>query len=308
MGAFLPSAAQTAPWALSGGHPALAHGPGSILIPPEVLVQNSVHPWSTGQLPEPLPGAMALLVAVLLLLLALAGHSQRPCSPTAFYKNCWIRRFPGLRVDLRESQSRGARLLRGYAEISARQCSRACCLLRNGECLLVTSWHAWNPAVLGNGYVNSPSSPQEEIEEDLEIFFWGRKAEVHCNSCPKLRSHRKEIDNLYFFRRLHIKILGSALKFWISVTKLVGKANIKRVTLQCSSPSIVENKQWQWFQQHSLHGVWHQTRTWWEGKWRGHTVCPLKYRNIQCPWRKPSLVLCLHHVSGANQVTIKLQQ
>ncbi|OWK62496.1 MANSC domain-containing protein 4 [Lonchura striata] len=78
---------------------------------------------------------MALLLAavrVLLLLLGLPGVSQCLCLPTAFYQNCWIQRFPGLLVDLRESQRRGAQLLKGYAEISPQQCSRTCCLLRNG--------------------------------------------------------------------------------------------------------------------------------------------------------------------------------
>ncbi|NXS86717.1 MANS4 protein, partial [Erpornis zantholeuca] len=86
---------------------------------------------------------MALLVAVaeVLLLLGLPGESQCLCSPTAFYKNCWIRRFPGLLVDLRESQRRGAQLLKGYAEISPQQCSRACCLLRNVSCNLAVFYH-----------------------------------------------------------------------------------------------------------------------------------------------------------------------
>ncbi|NXU10736.1 MANS4 protein, partial [Pardalotus punctatus] len=75
-------------------------------------------------------------VAEVLLLLALPGACQSLCSPTAFYKNCWIRRFPGLLVDLRESQRRGARLLKGSAEISPQQCSRSCCLLRNVSCNL----------------------------------------------------------------------------------------------------------------------------------------------------------------------------
>ncbi|NXB63144.1 MANS4 protein, partial [Struthidea cinerea] len=86
---------------------------------------------------------MALLVAAaeVLLLLGLAGESQCLCSPTAFYKNCWIRRFPGLLVDLRESQRRGAQLLKGYAEVSPQQCSRACCLLRNVSCNLAVFYH-----------------------------------------------------------------------------------------------------------------------------------------------------------------------
>ncbi|NWY72027.1 MANS4 protein, partial [Erithacus rubecula] len=86
---------------------------------------------------------MALLAAVarVLLLLALPGQCQGLCSPTAFYKNCWIRRFPGLLVDLRESQRRGAQLLKGYAETSPQQCSRACCLLRNVSCNLAVFYH-----------------------------------------------------------------------------------------------------------------------------------------------------------------------
>ncbi|NWS81126.1 MANS4 protein, partial [Toxostoma redivivum] len=87
---------------------------------------------------------MALLVAVaqvLLLLLGLAGQSQGLCSPTAFYKNCWIRRFPGLLVDLQESQRRGAQLLKGYAETSPQQCSRTCCLLSNVSCNLAVFYH-----------------------------------------------------------------------------------------------------------------------------------------------------------------------
>ncbi|NXV06957.1 MANS4 protein, partial [Cettia cetti] len=85
--------------------------------------------------------ALLLPAAQVLLLLALAGESQRLCSPTAFYRNCWIRRFPGLLVDLRESQRRGAQLLKGYAETSPQQCSRSCCLLRNVSCNLAVFYH-----------------------------------------------------------------------------------------------------------------------------------------------------------------------
>ncbi|NXP86368.1 MANS4 protein, partial [Passerina amoena] len=84
---------------------------------------------------------LAAAPALLLLLLGLPGHSRRLCSPTAFYKNCWIRRFPGLLLDLRESRRRGAQLLQGYAETSPQQCSRSCCLLRNVSCNLAVFYH-----------------------------------------------------------------------------------------------------------------------------------------------------------------------
>ncbi|NWW73234.1 MANS4 protein, partial [Climacteris rufus] len=86
---------------------------------------------------------MALLMAVaeVLLVVGLAGQCHCLCSPTAFYKNCWIRRFPGLLADLQESQRRGAQLLRVYAEVSPQQCSRSCCLLRNVSCNLAVFYH-----------------------------------------------------------------------------------------------------------------------------------------------------------------------
>ncbi|NXW88177.1 MANS4 protein, partial [Alopecoenas beccarii] len=86
---------------------------------------------------------MILLVAIaeVLLVLGLAVESDSVCSPTTFYKNCWIRRFPGLLVDLQESQKRGAQVLKIYAEVSPQQCSRTCCLLRNVSCNLAVFYH-----------------------------------------------------------------------------------------------------------------------------------------------------------------------
>ncbi|XP_066489048.1 MANSC domain-containing protein 4 [Tiliqua scincoides] len=70
------------------------------------------------------------------LLLGWVWQSDCLCSPTTFYQNCWIRRFPRLAVDLEQSKERGAHLLKVYTEATAQQCSRTCCLMKNVSCNL----------------------------------------------------------------------------------------------------------------------------------------------------------------------------
>ncbi|XP_054883950.1 MANSC domain-containing protein 4-like isoform X2 [Poeciliopsis prolifica] len=72
----------------------------------------------------------------LLTVLGLVCHTESMCSPTSYYKNCWIRRFPGISIDVEASQRRGAQLLRSYPEDTALECSRRCCLARNLSCNL----------------------------------------------------------------------------------------------------------------------------------------------------------------------------
>ncbi|KAF0040609.1 hypothetical protein F2P81_006507 [Scophthalmus maximus] len=72
----------------------------------------------------------------LLAVLSVLRHAEASCSPTSYYKNCWIRRFPGIFLDIGESQRRGAQLLRHYQEETALKCSRTCCLTRNFSCNL----------------------------------------------------------------------------------------------------------------------------------------------------------------------------
>uniref|UniRef100_A0A3P8SAQ7 MANSC domain-containing protein n=1 Tax=Amphiprion percula TaxID=161767 RepID=A0A3P8SAQ7_AMPPE len=72
----------------------------------------------------------------LTLVLSLVSHTESRCSPTSYYKNCWIRRFPGIFIDIEESQRRGAQLLKFYQEETALKCSRTCCLTRNFSCNL----------------------------------------------------------------------------------------------------------------------------------------------------------------------------
>lgn len=83
-----------------------------------------------GDVPE-----MFLLVALseILLLWGWMCRSEGLCSPTRFYKNCWIRQFPGLSLDLEHSQQQGAQILKVYVAPTAGQCSRACCILRDGK-------------------------------------------------------------------------------------------------------------------------------------------------------------------------------
>ncbi|XP_076863152.1 uncharacterized protein mansc4 [Brachyhypopomus gauderio] len=70
----------------------------------------------------------------LLFILNVICQAESKCSPTSYYKNCWIRRFPGLYIDINASQHTAARLLHLYREDSAPKCSRACCLTRNFSC------------------------------------------------------------------------------------------------------------------------------------------------------------------------------
>ncbi|KAK7891413.1 hypothetical protein WMY93_023376 [Mugilogobius chulae] len=56
----------------------------------------------------------------LLTLLSVLPHAAEPrCSDTSYYKNCWIRRFPGIYIDVEESLRRGAQLLKFYREDTA---------------------------------------------------------------------------------------------------------------------------------------------------------------------------------------------
>ncbi|XP_037538957.1 MANSC domain-containing protein 4-like [Nematolebias whitei] len=72
----------------------------------------------------------------LVTVLSLVCHTESRCSPTTYYKNCWIRRFPGIFINMEESQRRGAQLVKFYQEESALKCSRTCCLTKNFSCNL----------------------------------------------------------------------------------------------------------------------------------------------------------------------------
>ncbi|XP_054631833.1 MANSC domain-containing protein 4-like [Dunckerocampus dactyliophorus] len=74
------------------------------------------------------------LLFLALFLGVLVYRVEPRCSPTSYYKNCWIRHFPGILIDTEESGRRGASLVRSYQEESALRCGRSCCLSRNVSC------------------------------------------------------------------------------------------------------------------------------------------------------------------------------
>ncbi|XP_062471561.1 MANSC domain-containing protein 4 [Pezoporus occidentalis] len=171
---------------------------------------------------------MVLLVAIaeVLLVLGLAVESDSLCLPTTFYKSCWIRRFPGLLIDLQESQKRGAQVLKIYEEVSPQQCSRTCCLLRNVSCNLAVFYHGALHKNMNCLHISCPALEScilkakinvilynitTGIDPDLLIFEKLTSKELNTHSSPSKCERQNSTKTTEWERCQHHNATSSSL-------------------------------------------------------------------------------------------------
>ncbi|XP_041111423.1 MANSC domain-containing protein 4-like [Polyodon spathula] len=157
-----------------------------------------------------------------LIILCLLCSTESKCSRTTFYKNCWIRRFPGICIDVAESQWKGAQLLKFYREDTAQKCSRTCCLARNVSCNLavfhyestqnrVNCLHLHCPTlescVLSRSSIAILYNISKGIDPDLLVFgkyptsslrLWTNLSSSRFNSSDSSSSDKRQFHRLPF--------------------------------------------------------------------------------------------------------------
>ncbi|XP_072408792.1 uncharacterized protein [Chiloscyllium punctatum] len=119
-----------------------------------------------------------ILTLSLLMFFPIFQKSASRCSPTVFYRNCWMHRLPGVLIDVPLSRSRGAHLVNDYNAKTAWQCIRTCCLIQNDTCNVAVFKFIQDQSRSNCFHLNCPSQESCIMRRKIDfILFNVRKGE-----------------------------------------------------------------------------------------------------------------------------------
>ncbi|XP_072340101.1 uncharacterized protein [Scyliorhinus torazame] len=118
--------------------------------------------------PRAQPGDMVL---PLLLLFPVFQGSVCGCRSAGPRSNCWMRRVPGVLIDLPLSRGRGANLVTDYSAKSARQCGTNCCHRHHGTCNVAVFNFAQSQGNSNCFHLNCPSQESCIMRREADFIL-----------------------------------------------------------------------------------------------------------------------------------------